>query len=106
MLLRTVGVSIDETTLGYRRVSDKYFIAVEQITIAISFRHRPHAGDVGPGIGLGNREAADLLAGNQRRNKLLSLFLRAEPQDRNRGPDLHVDCHAHSAVDPRDLFSD
>jgi hypothetical protein len=62
VLLRTIGVRIDETALAHGCVGDKNLAAVEQIAIAVSFRDHPHTGHVRPGIGLGNCEATDLLA--------------------------------------------
>src|SRR4051812_1202101 len=73
---------------------------------AVAFgRPRPLVGGVGPGVGLGQAEAAEPLAAAQLRQVVLLLLLGAPAQDRAADERrLHADHRAHRAVDGADLL--
>ena len=61
-------------------------------------RARPDRGDVGAGVGLGDRDRADLLAGDRGREPPVALVVGAEVRERGRGHvGLHRDRHRDRA---------
>ena len=106
MFLRSVGVSVNQATMGHRRVGDPELAAVEQIAFTVLRRCRAQRRHVRTGVGLGDREAADFFTGDERRNKFFLLLFAAKLQQRQCRTDLHVDGNPHGAVGPRNLFGD
>ena len=62
-------------TSAMRRVGDPGLRAIEPVAVGDLFRARLHAGGIGAGIGLGQAEAADPLAGRELRQIVLASAL-------------------------------
>ena len=80
-LLR-VGLGDEDDEVGARAVGDEGLGAVDHVLVAVADRGRADAGDVGAGAGLGDPEAADLLALDPGVEVALLLLLGAEQVDR------------------------
>ena len=62
---RRIGLGVDDQRVGDRAVGDPHLRAIEHVAVALAFGARRHRDDVGAGAGLGHRERADMLAGDQ-----------------------------------------
>ena len=60
-----VGLGVDDQRVGDGAVGDPHLRAVEDEAVALLFGARRHRDDVGAGAGLGHRQRADMLAGDQ-----------------------------------------
>ncbi len=85
-----VGLGDEHDHVGAVAVGDVGLGAVDDVLVAVAHRARLDAGDVGAGVGLGDAEAEDLLAGDRGDDPLLLLLLGAEREDRR---------HRHVGVD-------
>ena len=89
----------DDGDVGDRAVGDPHLLSVQDPVGAVAARARAHRAGVRAGVGLGQPEAADRLAGGHPRQPLLLLLLRAPAVDRvHRQRALHRDEAAHAAV--------
>ena len=96
-----VGVRLrhEDDGVGADAVGDVGLGAVDHPVAAVAHRARLDGGDVGAGVGLGDAEAEDLLAGDRGDRPLLLLLLGAEGEDRRHGHvDLDADAHREAAV--------
>src|SRR5262249_13914363 len=62
-----IGAGIDYDHVRMRSVGDPHLAAIEDEAIALAFRTRAQCCGVGTSLGLGDRERADMLAGNKLR---------------------------------------
>ena len=62
---RRIGLGVDDQRVGDRPVGDPHFRAIEHVAVALALGAGRHRDDVGTGAGLGHRERADMLAGDQ-----------------------------------------
>src|SRR5581483_3238968 len=106
VLLRLIGNGVDEAAVGDRRVRDPDFRSVQDVIAAVARRGRAYRGDVRAGVRLGDGEAADFLALDQRRQPALSLRVVAEAIEDQRRTDLHGDKDADGAVRARELLGE
>ena len=60
-----IGLGVDHQRIGDRAVGDPHLVAVEHEAVALLVGAGLHRDHVGAGAGLGHRERADMLAGNQ-----------------------------------------
>src|SRR5581483_6054271 len=79
---RAFALRPDDRDIGDRSVRDPRLRAIEDPGIAVATRIGAHAAGVRAEVGLGEAEAADLLAGSELRNPVVALFLRAVRVDR------------------------
>ena len=77
-----VGLRPDDGDVGDRAVGDPHLLAVQDPVVAVAAGAGPHRAGVRAGVGLGQAEAADRLAGGHPRQPLLLLLLRAPAPDR------------------------
>ena len=80
--LGLVGHGKDHEGVSHVAVGDEALGAVEDVVVALQHRHGLLAGGIGTGVGLGQAEGADLLAGEQVRQVLALLLLGAVLKDR------------------------
>ena len=93
------GARPDDGDVGDRAVRDPHLRAVEDPVRAVASGQRAHGPGVGAGVGLGQSEAADLLAGVHRRQPPLLLILGSPLPDReHRERALHRDEAANARV--------
>ena len=76
-----IGLGIDHERLGLRSVGDPHLAAVEDVSVALLLGAGLHRDDVGAGAGLGHRERADVLAGDQLGQIFAFLRVVAVPAD-------------------------
>ncbi len=76
-----IGHGEDHEGLGHSAVGDEALGAVEDVVVALQHGGGLLAGGVGTGVGLGQAEGADLLAGQQVRQVLHLLLLGAVLKD-------------------------
>ncbi len=88
-----VGLGHEHDEVGAVPVGDVGLRAVDHPLVAVAHRARLDAGHVGPGVGLGDPQAGDLLAPDRRHQVALLLLLAAEQEDRRGG---HVGVHRHA----------
>ena len=93
--------------IGDGAVADPLLRAVDHVGIAVAARRGLQCDRVGPVVGLGERERADLLQPGHRRQPLLLLLLGAQHEDRlHREATMdHQEC-AHAPVAPGHLHRD
>ena len=97
----------DHEHVGDGRVRDPGLRAGEPIAAVDPLGPRLHAGGVGAGVGLGQAEAADPLAGGELRQVALALGLVAVGVDRVHDEGgLHAHHRAVAGIDPLDLARD
>ena len=97
----------DDEDVGDRGVGDPRLGAGQPVAAVHLLRPRPHAARIGAGVGLGQAEAADPLAGGELRQVLPALRVAAVGIDRihdERG--LHAHHRAIAGIDPLDLARD
>jgi len=89
---------------GLAAVGHPHLGAVEQVAVALADRRRRHAGRVGAGPGLGDRQRRRDLAGGEARQVATLLGLGAVGDDRVAGGVLHEVDHGGRRARPRDLL--
>src|SRR5581483_10056135 len=72
---RAFALRPDDRDIGDRSVRDPRLRAIEDPGITVATRIGAHAAGVRAEVGLGEAEAADLLAGSELRNPVVALFL-------------------------------
>ena len=96
---RGIDRRVGDEQIGHRRVGDEHLRAVEHVAVAVAHRARPHAEDVGAGVGLAGRVGADAAAVAQPGQVPLALRLGAVLQDRNGvGPQMRVEREEQALV--------
>ena len=89
----------DHGDIGDGAVGDPHLPAVEDPVVAVTPGARPHRARVGAGVGLGQPEAPDRLAGGHARQPFLLLLLASPAPDAvHRQRTLHRDQRAHARV--------
>ena len=86
---RLAGAREDHVMVGDAAVRDPGFAAVEHEDVALATRAGRDARGIGARLGLGQRKAADRLAGRDRRQIARLLRFGAEQRDRPRAQTLH-----------------
>ena len=101
------GLGPDDGDGGLRAVRDPHLGAVQHPAVLGLPRGRDHAAGVRAEVGLGEAEAADLLAGGEQREPVLLLLLGAEGVDRiHHQRALHRGERADAGVAPLELLHD
>ena len=102
-----VGAGEEEEGAGARAVRDPLLRAGDTPAVAVRLGGRAQRAGVGAGVGLGERERAELLAPRERRHEACLLLLGSEREDRKRRrARVHGDRHADARVRPRELLED
>ena len=92
---------------GVAAVRDPLLDAGDRPAVAVRVGPRAQRARVGAGLGLGQREGADLLAARERGHEALALLLGAEREDRQRaGARVHCDRDSDAGVRARELLED
>lgn len=60
-----IGLGVDHEHVGIAAIGDPHFRTIEHIAVAALVGAQLHRDDVGPRAGLGHRERADIVAGDQ-----------------------------------------
>lgn len=105
---RRIGADGDDEEVGEHAVGDEGLRAVDDEVVAVGDRGRGDRGEVGAGAGFGQRDGADLLAGDHRREPAFVLLIGTE-RDEVRGDEivLTVDRHRHvGGAGAGELFDD
>ena len=87
----------EDDEVGARAIGDEGLGAVDHVLVPIADRGGADSGDIGSGAGLGDRQAADLLALDPGDEVALLLLLGAEQVDRRQD---HVGLHREAHVGP------
>jgi hypothetical protein len=96
--LGIAGAREDDVEVGDAAVRDPGLLAVEDVAAGLGARRAGHRGDVGAGVGLGERERGDRLAGGHARQVVRLLLGRAGEADRARAEALHREREVGEAV--------
>ncbi len=100
------GSDHDAVQIAHVTVADEDLAAVQDVVVAVPHRAGAHAEHVTAGLGLGDRDGRQALAGGDDRQPGLALLVAAEVDDLRRAQLRGLHHGAHGAAHPRELLDD